>query len=72
MVWLQGETLLELGRYRQHEVQRSERICPVCNVHEVEDELHFIFRYPEMPIRRAQRRLDMVDFSNQNGWGHTN
>ena len=27
-----------IGRYRQPEVQRSERICPVHNVDEVEDE----------------------------------
>ena len=37
-----------IGRYRQPEVQRSERICPVHNVDEVEDELHFIFWYPEI------------------------
>ena len=34
--------LLELGRYRRPKVPRSERICPVCNVGPVEDEIHFI------------------------------
>ena len=45
---LRGGTLpllLELGRYRRPKIPRSDRQCTLCDMEEVEDELHFVFRY---------------------------
>ena len=33
---------VELGRYKR--IPREERICPICNLNEVEDEIHILFR----------------------------
>ena len=33
---------IEFGRYRN--IERSQRLCKVCNANEIEDEFHFILR----------------------------
>ena len=52
---LRGGTLpllLELGRYRRPKIPRSERHCTLCDMEEVEDELHFVFQCPRLAEAR--------------------
>ena len=36
--------LIEKGRY--HNIERGKRICQMCDMNDVEDEYHFIFKFP--------------------------
>ena len=36
--------LIEKGRY--HNIERGKRICQICDMNDVEDEYHFIFKCP--------------------------
>ena len=38
------DLMIESGRYRN--IQRHDRVCPVCNLNEIEDEFHFLLICP--------------------------
>ena len=46
------ESADELGRYRRPKIPRSEQQCTLCDMEEVEDELHFVFRCPRLAEAR--------------------
>ena len=40
---------IEIGRYRS--IPLEERLCRLCNMNEIEDEIHFLFRRPTYNVQ---------------------
>ena len=57
---------IEVGRYRNQPLE--ERLCPICELQEVEDEFHFLFQCPNNELLRnswfieIRNRVPDIDF----------
>ena len=60
---------IEVGRYRNQPLE--ERLCPICELQEVEDEFHFLFRCPNNELLRnswfieLRNRVPDIDFFDE-------
>ena len=44
--------MVEMGRHFSPKLPLSERICKLCNLHEVEDEFHFVMKCTKYNFQR--------------------
>ena len=58
----------EIGRYRSIPIEA--RLCRLCNMNEIEDEIHFLFRCPTYNVQRNNMvciyatRLEELNYDN--------
>ena len=53
-----SSTMIERGRYQIDQLPRENKLCPLCNSNQVEDEIHFLFQCNKYSVQRQV-------FSNQ-------
>ena len=44
--------MIEHGRYQIDHLPRENRLCPLCNSNQVEDEIHFLFQCNKYSVQR--------------------
>ena len=56
--------MVEKGRHFSPKLPLSERICKLCNLHEVEDEFHFVMKCTKYNFQRDQLFKELSEIYN--------